>query len=369
VSKLDERDFRKALHKGRDFGVLVLFGNEYLIREAVRDYVAQLMPSDAAGFDLTDFRGQDVPAKDLWNSLITMPLLAKRRIVIADWCRPAAESAHAKRDESKTRTVPAGKSKAADDAVAIVVRECLERPSPTTSFVMVAPDFVKAKGKKTPFDDLPDQVAVVELAYPKSDALAKWISEYVSARGMRISGEATEYLLMNSTGSLSELAGRLDRAILYLGDEREVTADALQRVSGISSEYTVFKLEDAVLAGRPEEAHRIARSLLEGGDHLLQLLAFHRGEALKVWKVSRLMTQLPARASESDMIAVCAPGLGGQAFKAKDFVAAARRLGEQRIRTAIKGLLDIEIAAKTGSGEPHRYYEWLWQVSAGTQVR
>jgi DNA polymerase III delta subunit len=140
------------------------------------------------------------------------------------------------------------------------------------------------------------------------------------------------------------------------------------KVSGVSSEYTVFQLEDAILKQRPVEAHAIARSLLEGGEALLRLLAFHRGSVLRLWKVSHVLGKKAEWQRSAEAEEFWKAAFGRQSFKIDSFKSAARAIGETRLRRAVLGLVDLEVWAKSGSAEPFLYYEWLWRITDSTAI-
>ncbi|MFZ5434035.1 MAG: DNA polymerase III subunit delta, partial [Calditrichota bacterium] len=193
-----------------------------------------------------------------------------------------------------------------------------------------------------------------------------WAREYVQPRGKVIEDEAIQYLIEISSSSITDIASKLDHAALFIGDENEITVQVLMKVAGVSSEYTIFNLETALLKQNPKEAHRIALSLISGGESVLRLLAFHRTTVFRMWQLSRAMRKpLAWQNSQEGQEAWqrIQQSMGRQAFKLNDYKAAARKIGEEQLRDAVVGLVELEVEAKSSTHETGRYFEWLWKLT------
>jgi DNA polymerase III delta subunit len=189
-----------------------------------------------------------------------------------------------------------------------------------------------------------------------------WVEACVKRSGKRLHPEAARYLVETSSKCLSDLAAKLSHAILFVGDEPEISVQTLMRISGVSSEFTVFQLEDAILARNAKEAQRIARSLLEGGEVLLRLVAFHRGTFMRLWQTQQAVRKPAAWQNTAEADQFWRELLGRQFFKINSFKTAARQAGEVQLRRAVEGLLRVEVEAKTSTHEVQQYFEWLWRV-------
>ncbi|MDD5088690.1 MAG: DNA polymerase III subunit delta [bacterium] len=343
---LTPRELHIAVRKGKRFDVLLLKGSEeFLLRQALREYVAAVMPEDAAGLDFSEYRASDIDAGTLWNALTTMPLFSDRRLVVLDISRSVGED------------------------VAGVIERYAARPSPNTSLAMTWITERKREGQTGKIGGETVEVVFREL---KPDERIAWASGYLKEKGKRIEEDAAQYLIEISSSEIGDIAAKLDHICLYLGKEEEVTVPLLMEVAGVTSEYTVFQLEDAVLARKATEAHRIAHSLLDGGEPLLRMLHLHRVTLMRLWLFARLIQKNAAWQSSAqgkEAQEQIQKALGRQVFKMKSYRDAATHLGELRVREAVVGLLDVEIRAKSSweSDAARRYFEWLWNFCARTR--
>jgi DNA polymerase-3 subunit delta len=331
---LSPAKFLEAVRKGKRFEMVLLRGEEeYLLREALQEFVSKTVPPESADFNYSEHRASEVSGEALWNALTTMPFMGERRLIVLDL------NGEPRKD-------------VAEALVAYV-----KRPSPTTTLVMVSSE----GGKIDWGEQRPESLVEVEFKLlSESDRMA-WAETFVKLGGKKLHPDAAGYLVQTSSKSLSDLAAKLSHAILFVGDEPEISVHTLMKVSGVSSEFTVFNLEDAILGRNAIEAQRIAKSLLEGGEALLRLLAFHRGTLMRLWQTQGALHKRPPWQSE-EVDHFLRELFSRQPFKINSFKAAAQRTSEVQLRNAIQQLLELEVEAKTGTHEVHQYFEWLWRV-------
>ncbi|MBU0508036.1 DNA polymerase III subunit delta [bacterium] len=338
------QEFARAIRRRERFEVLFLKGEEeFLLRRALREYIAAVMPPDAAAFDFNELRATDVSKEVLWNALTTLPLLSERRLVVLDL------------------------SRSVEEGISETIARYVARPSPSTSFVMV---WVTANKGETKSARIGGETIEVEFGELKAPQRITWARKYLAEQGKRIDEEAGRYLIEISSSSTGDIAAKLNHASLFLGEGEEVTVPVLMQVAGVTSEYTVFNLEDAILSRRVEEAQRIARSLLDGGEPLLRLVALHRTTMIQLWRIARVIRKSrtwqdgdEGKKTWQDI----RNSFGRKAFKIDGYIGAARSIGEAGISEAVSGLLDLEIRAKSSPDASGRYFEWLWKLCSANR--
>ena len=322
-----------------EHGVILLAGiEEFLIRGELERLIHENVTEDARAFDFNEFRASEVNASEFWNAVITMPLLASRRIVILHL------QGEPKDELLKTLNLYAANP--SSTTLLIIVQVFEERGTP-----------VRLEGK------------VQVLTFPAISSVAKraqWAQEYARQAGKELPFEAAEYVVSISTPRLADLAAKLEHAMLYVGDQNEITGQVLMQVSGVTSEYLPWELEDAILERHPKKIFERARSMEAGGEELLRLLAYQRGALMQLWRVGSLARKLGVRKldkSGRDLLTRESQGiLRNKAFKSGDLCQAYWAIGENKIRRSVVDLLDLEVGIKTGRASWRAYYDWLWRL-------
>jgi DNA polymerase III subunit delta len=334
-SKLDSlkvfQDFKKDVTAGKRYDILILCGQELHLINLARDfYIASALDQSQKDFDLCELRGADVKGRALWDELTSLPFMGQRRVVLIDSPKEIGKS-----DQ-------------------IILTQYLERPAPSTTLIMTQ-SFTDKRDRPAVWYS--KGAAVMEFAELSPKSRGMWIEQYAKKRGKSIQADAVSYLIETSSAQLTDLRTKLDSALLFIGDEASITIQTLMKIGGISSEYDIFRLQDAILRGNASDALKISRSLLEGGIQLLAMLGMMRGFLMKTW-------QIESAIHKPDAPMLIEAILGGQKFKSQEFIGAARRLGRDKLRWLVLGLLELEIHAKSKSSDTvYGFYDWIWCFS------
>ena len=324
--------FKKAVKDGKRYDVLMIAGQElYLIQQAREFYIDHVLDEAQQDFDLCELRGSDIKGKGLWDELTSLPFMGERRVVLIE------------------------SPKEIKQAERTALEAYLKKPAPSTSLVMVQyledrRDRVGAWSSKN--------AMVLEFPQLTVQNREKWIVQYVKEHGKTIQREAVSYLIETTSAQLMDIRSKLETAQLYTGDDSEITIKTLMKIGGVSSDYDLFKLQDAILRGNVSLALKISKSLLDGGFELLALLGMLRGFLMKVWQVEAALR----RPKSQEVIKSV---LGGQHFKSKEFIIAAKRLGATQLQQLVLDLLELEIHAKSKTSDTvYGFYDWIWCFSA-----
>ncbi|MEO6220105.1 MAG: DNA polymerase III subunit delta [Ginsengibacter sp.] len=76
--------------------------------------------------------------------------------------------------------------------------------------------------------------------------LPSWTSEFVKSRGFDIAPRALMLLVDHIGNDLSRIANEVDKVVLNLGNRKSITEDDIEKFVGISKEYNVFELQQAI---------------------------------------------------------------------------------------------------------------------------
>jgi len=219
------------LKKGSVKPVYWLEGDEEFFIDQIMDYAEKYILNESeASFNLTIFYGRDAAWPDVVNTCRKYPMFSDRQVVLL-------KEAQSMKDIDK-------------------LEGYIEHPLPSTIL------FVGYKNKKvdgrTRLAKLLKEKAVffsTKKLYEKD--LPEWLSNMVQAKGLTIAKKALALMIDHIGNDLSRMSNEIDKLALNLGDRKNITEDDIEKYIGISKEYNVFELQQAIAAKDIYKAMRI----------------------------------------------------------------------------------------------------------------
>ena len=147
--------------------------------------------------------------------------------------------------------------------------------------------------------------------------LVDWVGDYCRGRGVKISPKACQMLVESIGNDLKRMAGEVDKMLLNLRVDEEISAATVERLVGISKEYNVFELQKALAQRDVVKANRIVDYFgrnAKDNPAVVVLAQLHQ-------YFSRVLL---VQASKDQSERGLAPVLGVNPYFVKDFLTAAR---------------------------------------------
>lgn len=250
MPKLTVSDLDRELRNKQLRPIYFIHGPEsYLANTAltrIRNYIVSIA---GEGFEPDKFSGKDSSPSQIAECAETLPMWTKHKLVIVS------------------------------EASAIKDAEGFERyfkkPSKTSTIVFIAE---KADGR-TKFVQLCSDVgAVIECKSLYDDKLPDWIRMEAQGKGKSMSMEAANLIADLVGNNLGELAGALDKIILYIGQKKLIEVSDVEVVLTETGRKSVFEFADAVGHKDMNKAFHILNRLNDFDESevmLLSMLARH----------------------------------------------------------------------------------------------
>jgi DNA polymerase-3 subunit delta len=197
-----------------------LEGDEEFFIDQVIEYAEKNILSESeASFNLTVFYGRDTSWPDLINACRKYPMFSDRQVVIL-------KEAQSMKDIEK-------------------LENYVEKPLSSTLL------FVAYKGKKldgrTKLSKLLKDKAILLTSKKMYDnELPEWISELIKSKGYSITNKALFLLIDHIGNDLSRLNNEVNKLALNLQGRNNITEDDVETFVGISKEFNVFELQQAI---------------------------------------------------------------------------------------------------------------------------
>ncbi len=220
------------LKKGNFKQVYWLEGDEDFFIDQVMNFAEKQILSEAeAGFNLTVLYGRDSDWATVINICRRYPMFGDKQVVLL-------KEAQGMRDIEK-------------------LENYVDKPLASTIF------FVGYKGKKVDgrtklSKTLKEKAVLLTTKKLYENELPDWVQKLVRYKGFSITNKAL-YLLIDHIGNdLNRINNEIDKITLNLDNRKEITDDDIENYVGISKEYNVFELQDALAKKDLYKAIRIA---------------------------------------------------------------------------------------------------------------
>ncbi|MBO8164146.1 MAG: DNA polymerase III subunit delta [Brevibacillus sp.] len=238
--------------------VYVLYGTEtFLMDEFVSFAKSEMVPADSLDLNVSHYDCAEVPLKAVLEDAETLPFLAEHRLVIAS--------------NAYFLTGARPPSKLEHDLGAL--ERYLETPPAYTSLLLrVEAD--KLDERKKLIKTLKQKAVMLPFLPLRDHDLLSWVQRRARKLDLTMERDQAQHLIERVGSDLRLLHNELEKLSLYLGAaSRTVTEEAIEQVTPRTLELDVFRLVDAVVAGRLPEAFRTLYDCLLTGEEPLKLLA------------------------------------------------------------------------------------------------
>jgi len=208
-----------------------LEGEEPFFIDEVVDYAEhKILTESEASFNLTIFYGKDADWASVVNACMGYPMFGERKVVLL-------KEAQQMKDIDK-------------------LENYIQKPLSSTILVISYKD--KKLDSRTKFSKAVKQHG--ELLSTKKiyeSQLPEWTSEMISGFGLSITHNALLLLVDHIGNDLSRLKNEIEKISINLNNRKNITEDDIENYVGISKEFNVFELQDAISQKNLPKAIRI----------------------------------------------------------------------------------------------------------------
>jgi DNA polymerase-3 subunit delta len=219
------------LKKGNYKTVYWLEGDEeFFIDKIVQFAEHNILSESEAGFNLSVFYGKDAEWAEVINACRRYPMFSERQVVIL---KEAQSMKGIERLESY-----------------------VEKPLGST-ILFIAYKNKKVDGRTKLAKLLKDKGVVVTTKKMYENELPEWTLQLVKTKGLTIASKALHLLIDHIGNDLSRMNNEIDKLALNLGQRTTITEDDIETYVGISKEFNVFELQQAIALRDSYKAIRI----------------------------------------------------------------------------------------------------------------
>lgn len=322
-----EKELNKLLKSEPPSGVYLLYGSDSSLVERYCALIANRAVKGNPTFNYERIDGEKIDFEQLYNSILTLPLMADRRCVLLD--DPEIDQLSAG-DFDKLKGV-------------------LEEVGETTLLLLAIKqsEFLPKKSQKCKkLLELVGKIGVaVELDERSAADLAKLVIKQCADHGCTISRQNADLLVARTTGELLAVQNEIDKLIAFT-QSGEVTEQAILQLVSATVEAEVFSLSKAILARDYGKAMQILSALL-----------YLREPAVNILHVLSMAFVDLYRAKTAQFADVDVPqvvtdfGYRGRDFAVKNAFRDSRKLSLHFLKQTLEVLAQADYALKSSGGE------------------
>jgi len=252
-------DLLNSLSREEVAPLYLLYGEEdFLTDEGIAAITDAVFGSGDREFNFDAVSAAERDVREIVAIATSFPMMADRRVVVV-------------RDVDKV----IGKD-------ADVLTSYCENPSRSTCLILVA---VRPDLRKKPYVTIKRNGLVFESKPLYDNQLPGWITSRVEKQGRQITQEACKLLTAYVGASLREVQNEIEKLSIYIGERKEISADDVAAVVGLSKEYSVFELQKAIGVRDLRRSVEIVHHMLEGGESVPFILIMLTSYFTALWKL------------------------------------------------------------------------------------
>lgn len=217
--------------------IYFLEGDEPYYIDLIADYIAEhVLDESEREFNQTILYGKDIDSVRIISEAKRFPMMAERQVLII-------KEGQEIKDLEKTTKVTVGTKKKEEEIN--LLEEYAKNPQPTTILVICFK--YKTLDKRKSLGKTIAQAGVLFSSSKLYDnKIPAWIEAYSKGQSLRITPQASALMAEYLGSDLSRISNEIEKLKINLKGRNEIQVDDVQNFIGISKDYNVFELNDAI---------------------------------------------------------------------------------------------------------------------------
>lgn len=238
--------------------IYFLSGEEAYYIDKVSDYIEKnVLDESEQDFNQTILYGKDVDMNAIISAAKRFPMMSDYQVVIvkeAQNLKELGKVGGSGGDDSEEAEDTDSKKKNSSATNPLVAY--LQNPQPSTILVFCY-KYKTLDKRSAVYKSLQKNHIFLETKKLYDNKMPEWITDFVEEHKFKISPKAS-FLLAESLGNdLSKISNEVEKLFINLKEGEEITLELVQDNIGISKEFNVFELQEAIAKKDILKANRI----------------------------------------------------------------------------------------------------------------
>jgi len=314
-------DLDQRLLQGKIETVYFLYGPETFYHiEAIRSLTKICINEENRDFNLETFDARSSNVNNWLESIKTLPFLGGTKLVIVRNLHDAIPK---------------------DEGAQSLIDYC-SNPIAGTCLVITAD---KIDRKRKIYKALTKVKGAVACEAPKENVLVTWIRDKAKNQGYSMSTNAARALVNRVGTHPGVLVQELNKTLIYVGKNKEVSEKEVQEVVGETRLETIFSLTDALKNKNPHKALELLNNQLDHGEEPIKIMGMIAWQFRVIWEVKNYQQ----RNIPSNQIAKI---MGVNPFMVEKALQHTKNFSYQQLRSAYLQLTRADRSLKSTSQDP-----------------
>ncbi len=288
--------------KGNFKPIYWLEGDEpFFIDQVVHYAEHKILPESEASFNLSIFYGKDADWSSVVNACMRYPMFAEKQVVIL-------KEAQQMREIEKLESY-------------------IDNPLASTIFVVSFKE-KKVDGRSKLAKTLKSKGEMLTTKKMYDSQLPEWVNQMVASHQLTIAPKALHLLVDHIGNDLSRLQNEVEKLVVNLAGRKNITEDDIEKYIGVSKDFNVFELQDAL--GKRDLAKTIRIIHYFEANHKAAPIQMILPALYNYFSKVFMLYSLPNITEQS-----AAAALGVNPFFVKEYIATARRYDYEGIEKVL----------------------------------
>lgn len=292
--------------------VYFLFGDESFYIDEISDILSDTVLSDIEKeFNLTTLYGRDTNIATIINAARRFPMMANYQVIVV---------------------------KEAQMLENIEELEIYLQAPVRTTILVLCYKFKKPDKRKKFYKEIDKNSVAFESPKIRDEKLPEWIRSYIAGKGYKIGIETSQLLADHIGSDLSKIANEISKLMINLPAGSEITTSYIEQNIGITKEYSIFELQNALNIKDVYKVMRIINYFASNPKEnpLIKTISLLYIHFMKIMKYATLKDK-----SQKNAAAV----IGCHPFFVKDYEYAARSYNIEKLKDTILILKEYNLKA------------------------
>lgn len=269
--------------------VYLFYGEEAYKRRNYKEKLKKQIAGDG-NINYAFFEGKDIDFSAVYDSVVTMPFFADRRLVVVENSgkfKAAKKSAASDQEENPdgedmaSVTAVARKSAGADAMLEKILADLPE----TTCLAFFEEEVNKTRKI---YKTIASRGKVIECAPDDKETVIRWLARGFAGDNKKIRKSTAELIIDRIGCDYDRLRKEYEKIVAYAGDREEITDDDVLAVTSEDIESRIFDMLDAMSARNTARVLEHYYGLIANKEHPLYLLAMIRIQFRTMLQVAEL---------------------------------------------------------------------------------